>query len=155
MVGTKIFEISDPENGDVMVFVPPHKDEYFIKRVVGIPGDKVRYEDKKLYINGVAQSQEFVAQIPVKNPHTRIYEETLGGVKHLIHKNRYRNKEAQEWVVPQGFYFMMGDNRDQSSDSRYWGLVSEDNIVGQAFAVWLHKEPGLNLPGFSHNGWIE
>jgi len=155
VIGTKIFDISDPKNGDVMVFIPPHKDEYFIKRVVGIPGDKVRYEDKKLYINGTEQPLEFVAQIPVNNPEIRIYEETLGGVKHLIHTNRYRDKEAREWVIPDGFYFMMGDNRDRSSDSRFWGLVSEDNIVGQAFAVWLHKEPGLNLPEFSHNGWIE
>ena len=138
-----------------MVFIPPHKTDYFIKRVVGIPGDKVRYENKKLYINGVAQAQEFVAQLPVNNTHTLFYEETLGGVKHLIYyRARDRNVAPKEWVVPEGSYFMMGDNRDDSSDSRVWGLVSEENIVGQAFAVWLHWEPGFNLPGFSRNGWL-
>ncbi len=155
VIGTKVFDVADPKNGEVMVFIPPHEDEYFIKRVVGIPGDRVRYEDKTLYINGEVQQQEFVARIPPNNPSYLVYEETLGGMEHLIHKNNYRDSRVQEWVVPDGFYFMMGDNRDRSSDSRYWGFVSEENIVGQAFAVWLHKEPGLKLPGFSNNGWIQ
>ena len=154
-IGTKVFDVNDPKNGDVMVFIPPHEDEYFIKRVVGIPGDRVRYVDKKLYINGELQPQTFLAQIPANNPRYKVIEETLGGVPHIIHVSTRRDSRVQEWVIPEGHYFMMGDNRDHSSDSRYWGLVSEDNIVGQAFAVWLHKEPGLNLPGFSHNGWIE
>ena len=155
VIGTKIIDVGEPKNGDVMVFVPPHADDYFIKRVIGIPGDTIRYVDKKLFINGVEQAQRFVAQMPPNNPEYLVFEETIGGTTHIIHKNIYREDRVQEWVVPEGKYFMMGDNRDKSSDSRYWGYASEENIVGQAFAIWLNKEPGLKLPGFSHNGWIE
>jgi signal peptidase I len=155
VIGTKVIDIDSPKNGEVMVFIPPHEDQYFIKRVVGIPGDTVRYEDKKLFINGELQPQEFVAALPPGRPQYQVFKETLGGVDHLIHRNMYRDSSGEEWVVPEGHYFMMGDNRDESSDSRFWGLVSEDNIVGKAFAIWLHKKPGMNLPGFSRNGWIE
>ena len=155
VVGTKIVDIAEPKNGEVMVFIPPHQDEYFIKRVVGIPGDTVRYQDKTLYINGKRQNQTFVAQIPPVNPKVLQYREKLGNIEHLIQRNPYRETSVDEWVIPEGHYFMMGDNRDQSSDSRYWGLVSEHNIVGRAVAIWLHKKPGLRLPEFSRNGWIQ
>ncbi len=155
VVGTKIVDIAEPKNGEVMVFIPPHQDEYFIKRVVGIPGDTVRYQDKTLYINGKRQNQTFVAQIPPVNPRVLQYREKLGNIEHLIQRNPYRETSVDEWVIPEGHYFMMGDNRDQSSDSRYWGLVSEHNIVGRAVAIWLHKKPGLRLPEFSRNGWIQ
>lgn len=155
VVGTKVLDVDDPENGDVMVFIPPHQDEYFIKRVVGVPGDRVRYQDKTLYINGERQNQTFVAQIPPVNPRYLLYREKLGSTDHMIQKNAFRDTGVEEWVVPEGHYFMMGDNRDQSSDSRFWGFVSEENIVGRAIAVWLHKKPGLRLPEFSRNGWIE
>ncbi|MDE0988135.1 MAG: signal peptidase I [Pseudomonadales bacterium] len=155
VVGTKIVDVAEPKNGEVMVFIPPHQDVYFIKRVVGIPGDTVRYQDKTLYINGKRQNQAFVAQIPPVNPRVLQYREKLGNVEHLIQRNPYRETSVDEWVIPEGHYFMMGDNRDQSSDSRYWGLVSEHNIVGRAVAIWLHKKPGLRLPEFSRNGWIQ
>ena len=155
VIGTKIVDIAEPQNGEVMVFIPPHQDEYFIKRVVGIPGDTVRYQDKTLYINGKRQNQTFVAQIPPVNPKVLQYREKLGNIEHLIQRNPYRETSVDEWVIPEGHYFMMGDNRDQSSDSRYWGLVSEHNIVGRAVAIWLHKKPGLRLPEFSRNGWIQ
>lgn len=155
VIGTKVLDVHEPQNGEVMVFIPPHKDEYFIKRVVGVPGDRVRYQDKTLYINGEKQTQTFVAQVPPVDPEFLVYREKLGETEHLIQRNPYRETRVDEWVIPDGHYFMMGDNRDQSSDSRYWGLVSEDNIVGQAVAVWLHKKPGLRLPEFSRNGWIE
>jgi len=154
VVGTKIVDIAEPKNGEVMVFIPPHQDVYFIKRVVGIPGDTVRYQDKTLYINGKRQNQTFVAQIPPVNPRVLQYREKLGNVEHVIQRNPYRETSVDEWVIPEGHYFMMGDNRDQSSDSRYWGLVSEHNIVGRAVAIWLHKKPGIRLPEFSRNGWI-
>ena len=154
VVGTKIVDIAEPKNGEVMVFIPPHQDEYFIKRVVGIPGDKVRYQDKTVYINDKRQVQTFLLQIPPVNPRVLQYREKLGEVDHLIQRNSFRETSVDEWVIPEGHYFMMGDNRDQSSDSRYWGLVSEHNIVGKAVAIWLHKKPGLRLPEFSRNGWI-
>lgn len=155
VIGTKVFEVDEPKNGEVMVFIPPHQDEYFIKRVVGIPGDRVRYQDKTLYINGERQNQTFVAQIPPVNPKFLQYREKLGERDHMIQRNPFRDSRVEEWVVPEGRYFMMGDNRDQSSDSRYWGLVSEENIVGKAVAIWLHKKPGLRLPEFSRNGLIQ
>lgn len=155
VLGTKVIDVDLPANGDVMVFIPPHEDQYFIKRVVGIPGDTIRYANKQIFINGEAQAQEFVAALPPGRPTYQVLRETLGGAEHLIHQDIYNDNSSKEWVVPPGHYFMMGDNRDQSSDSRYWGLVSEDKIVGKAFAIWLHKPPGLNLPGFSRNGWID
>ncbi|MBA57774.1 MAG: signal peptidase I [Gammaproteobacteria bacterium] len=155
VIGTKIFDIAEPKNGEVMVFIPPHRDDYFIKRIVGIPGDKVRYQDKVIYINGKKQTQTFVGQIPAKNPESLEYKEKLGEIDHLIHRNPYRQTRIDEWMVPEGYYFMLGDNRDQSSDSRYWGLVSEENIVGKAVAVWMHKEPGFNFPEFTQNRLIQ
>jgi len=155
VIGTKVLAVNEPKNGDIMVFIPPHQNEYFIKRVVGIPGDRVRYQDKTLYINGEKQNQIFSLQIPPVNPRYLRYKEKLGDVEHIIQRNSYRDTGVEEWVVPEGRYFMMGDNRDQSSDSRSWGLVSEENIVGQAIAVWLHKKPGLKLPEFSRNRWIQ
>lgn len=155
VIGTKIASIGDPENGDVMVFIPPHEDRYFIKRVIGIPGDSIRYEDKTLYLNGIRAEQKFVAQLPPGNPEYLVYEENFAGVEHLLHRNLFRDKSSNEWVVPEGYYFMMGDNRDRSADSRFWGLVPEENIRGKAFAVWMHKEPGIHLPEFDQNRWIE
>lgn len=155
VIGTKVVAINEPENGDIMVFIPPHQDEYFIKRVIGIPGDRVRYQDKTLYINGEKQNQTFVSQFPPVNPQYLLYQEKLGENEHMIQRNPYRQTRVEEWLVPEGHYFMMGDNRDQSSDSRYWGMVSEANIVGEAVAIWMHKKPGLRLPEFSRNGLIE
>ncbi len=154
-MGTKVIDVDAPRNGDVMVFIPPHTDEYYIKRVIGVPGDRVRYDGKTLYINGEEQEQGFVARIPPGKPRYVVYEENLAGVEHLIHRIPYRREPAQEWEVPVGHYFMMGDNRDLSADSRKWGMVPEENIVGKAVAIWFHKDPGWRLPEFSRNAWIE
>lgn len=155
VIGTKVIDIGEPANGDVMVFFPPHKDEYFIKRVIGIPGDRVRYVDKTLFINGVEQPQAFVARIPPNAPRYVLFDETIGGAEHRIRNSVHSDERVGEWVVPEGHYFVMGDNRDESSDSRYWGFVPDENIVGKAFAIWMHKDPGLSMPEFSRNGWIE
>jgi len=84
-----------------------------------------------------------------------VLEENLMGAEHRIHRDLMRGGSAREWVVPEGYYFMMGDNRDRSSDSRMWGLVPEENIRGKAFAIWMHKPPGWRLPEFGRDGWIK
>ena len=157
VIGTKIMEVDEPKRGEVMVFVPPHEDKYYIKRVIGLPGDTIRYEDKNLYINGEAISKKFVEDILVKTtigdlPGT-LFSEAIGSVEHQIqHIDAAGSRRIRtNWIVPNGHYFMMGDSRDNSEDSRVWGTVSETEIVGKAIAVWMHKEPGLNLPTFSRN----
>jgi len=157
VIGTKIMDVDDPKRGEVMVFIPPHENKYYIKRVVGLPGDTVRYENKDLYINGELISKEFVEDILVETsigdlPGT-LYTETLGGIEHPTQDITAagQRRTRTNWVIPNGHYFMMGDNRDNSSDSREWGAVPEEDIVGKAIAVWMHKEPGLNLPSFSRN----
>jgi signal peptidase I len=159
VTGTKVINIGEPKRGDIMVFIPPHDPNYFIKRVIGMPGDHVRYSDKIIYINGEALLQDN----PVLLEEQGIIhsQEAIGGVTHDIYTAAsQRFNRAYEWmpaegiIIPQGHYFMMGDNRDNSSDSRTWGPVSEDKIVGKAVAVWMHKEPGLALPTFSQNRLI-
>jgi signal peptidase I len=157
VLGTKIIDVADPERGEVMVFIPPHVNSYYIKRVIGLPGDTIRYEDKRLFVNGELISEEFVEDIVIDTnvgelPGT-LHTETINGVEHATqHISAVTRQRARTtWVVPNGHYFMMGDNRDNSSDSREWGAVSEDEIVGRAIAVWMHKDPGLNLPTFARN----
>ena len=155
VLGTKLIEIGEPQRGDVMVFIPPHEPRYFIKRVIGLPGDHVRYQNKTLYINGERVAQEFVEQVTVgSRPQFRIYDERLGPESHRIYRYPLLRERPGEWTVPDGHYFMMGDNRGKSLDSRRWGFVSDANVVGKAFAIWVHKEPGLNWPTFRRNGLI-
>jgi signal peptidase I len=155
VLGTKVIEIDQPERGDSMVFIPSHKNQYFIKRVIGLPGDRVRYQNKVIYINNVEQNQKYLGPLSDAVSAPLQFIETLDGKTHAMWRNRYEDPGAQEWLVPEGHYFMMGDNRDQSSDSRFWGFVREDKIVGKAFAIWLHKEPGLAMPTFGRNQWID
>lgn len=161
VIGTKLFEVDEPKRGEVMVFIPPHVDQYYIKRVVGLPGDTIRYEDKNLYINGEMLSKTFVGPITVDTSigdlSGTLYSELLGDVEHPAQfiDAAGNRRTRTTWVVPNGHYFMMGDNRDNSADSREWGAVPETQIVGKAFAVWMHKEPGLNLPTFSRNQLIK
>jgi len=169
VVDTKVVEVGDPQRGDVMVFrYPSNPSINYIKRVVGLPGDRIAYtQDKRLMVNGQSVAEELLGEEPRSLGRTLVYREKLGEAEHLIRKQLHRNvRPGDEWVVPQGHYFMMGDNRDDSNDSRYWndgaipqelwGMVPDRNIVGKAFAVWLSwPDPKLrSLPNFSRVGLI-
>ncbi|MDR5868216.1 signal peptidase I [Halomonas koreensis] len=149
VVDTKVVDIDEPERGDVMVFrFPDEPSVNFIKRVVGLPGDRIRYEDKQLYVNGRPVPKALLEAGPEGAPDELLFEERLGEVAHPIYNNpRDPGPQMREIVVPQGHYFTMGDNRDHSNDSRYWGFVPEENVVGKAFAVWMHWDGGL--PSFT------
>jgi len=159
VINTKITEGTPPQRGDVMVFrYPPKPSLDYIKRVVGVPGDEVAYLNKRLSINGkiietVALPEFFDGDVM---RYFKQYEESLGEKKHGILNDDDRpafvpgadNFEFKEncrysvegvvCKVPEGHYFMMGDNRDNSLDSRYWGFVPDKNIVGKAFFVWMN-----------------
>lgn len=155
VLGTKIVEVGEPERGDVMVFFPPHKDIYFIKRVIGLPGDQITYKDKQLFINGTAAPQTLLAELPPINPQVELISEDLTGFKHLAHKTKMvQRMDDFSVTIKPGHYWMMGDNRDNSSDSRAWGQVPEERIVGKAFAIWMHWPSITQLPGFSRAGSI-
>lgn len=157
VLGTKILEVDQPERGDVMVFFPPHDNRYFIKRVIGLPGDQITYHGKVLTVNGEPLKQQFLAEL-LPDPRTgrsvRLYEEDHQGARYTIHNTNGINRGDFSVTVKPGHYFMMGDNRDNSSDSRVWGQVPEQNIVGQAFAIWMHWPSIKQLPSFSRVGQI-
>jgi signal peptidase I len=170
VLDTKVIEVGDPQRGDVMVFrYPSDPNINYIKRVVGLAGDRIAYSsDKRLTINGESVAQQLIGDEPGSLGSATLYNEKLGEAEHQIRKEmqRYRVEPGREWVVPQGHYFMMGDNRDNSNDSRYWndpaipkpllGMVPDQNIVGKAFAIWMSwPDPkSRNLPNFSRVGLI-
>ncbi len=159
VINKKITEGTPPARGDVMVFrYPPRPSQDYIKRVVGIPGDEVAYLNKKLTINGKPLSKTSLPDFfDDDNMHySKQFEELLGEKTHRLlneetqpafisgasdfefKQNCNYSIEGVVCKVPVGHYFMMGDNRDNSLDSRYWGFVPEKNIVGKAFYVWMN-----------------
>ncbi|WP_370584044.1 signal peptidase I [Motiliproteus sp. SC1-56] len=156
VAGTKVLPLNDPERGDVVVFKFPRNPSInYIKRVVGLPGDRIRYDNKTLFVNGEPVAMELVATLPPGRPEKQLIRERLGEVEHEIFRDLTKPRPGREWVVPEGHYFMMGDNRDNSNDSRFWGFVPDELIVGKAFAVWMHWESWFSLPSFGNNGLIE
>jgi signal peptidase I len=159
VINRKIIQLGNPQRGHVMVFrFPENPSLDYIKRVVGVPGDRIEYRNKRLSVNGVPvplrQVDDYLSRERMQ--FSRRYRETLGGKEHDIlleddgpaalfpsHPFPYAgnctyNTAGVACTVPPGHYFMMGDNRDNSSDSRVWGFVPDQNIVGRAFFIWLN-----------------
>lgn len=159
VINKKIIDINDPKRGDVMVFKYPEDPSLdYIKRVIGVPGDKITYKNKRLTINGQALSYTPLPDYLDEDrlTYSNQFVEKLNGLEHRIlndngtpvFTSNERNFPGNELckfnggdfacTVPPGSYFMMGDNRDNSLDSRYWGFVPDQNIVGKAFFIWMN-----------------
>ena len=159
VINRKIVEIGSPQRGDVMVFRFPHNpSQDYIKRVVGLPGDRVEYAERRVLINGQPVP---VQSLPRYFEEDRVqyyaqFSEKLGNVEHRIILSEgpgvpamrafvHTHPQACQYTasgvtctVPAGHYFVMGDNRDNSEDSRFWGFVPDENIVGRAFFIWMN-----------------
>lgn len=149
----KMLALGEPKRGDVVVFrypVDPKMD--FIKRIVGLPGDTIRYNDKQLTVNGVPVAQELLGS--TAGGSLRRYAEDFGGVRYETLQNPDRPAQNFEFTVPEGQYFGMGDNRDGSSDSRYWGTIPEAYLKGRAFLVWMSWDTEAHRPALSRIGQV-
>lgn len=181
LVHSKIINTGTPKHGDVMVFrYPENPKQSFIKRVVGLPNDKVEMKNGELFINGVAQQRQMLGQVSVNLRTAQgpvpvqmdLYQNQFEHHQFMSHQISAKQSSEdlsarvqadgsltmnQNWsvTVPAGQYLVLGDNRDQSEDSRRWGFVPEENLIGRAFFIWMHKQPGLNLPTFNRSGKID
>lgn len=205
LVNTKVLDLGAPQHGDVVVFrFPLNPKQYYIKRVIGVGGDTVSFNNGQLSVNGKAipttpanftpdpkmtaqlyppgktetgevVTAEQAAQLGNQEERTARYlqESPSSNHQHLVRylgdKNWFQYasflqqaspqlmaSQGQQWqlTVPKGHYFVMGDNRDRSADSRFWGFVPDENLAGKAVYVWTHKASGLSLPTFNRNGAI-
>lgn len=170
IINEKIIDVNDPQRGDVMVFkYPKDMSQDYIKRVVGVPGDKITYENKRLTVNGkplaytqmddylhdekFSYDKQFMENLSEK-PHRILNKENTRGINQEQVDGNFPHHDACEYsddkftcIVPPGNYFMMGDNRDDSMDSRYWGFVPNKNIVGKAFFVWMNLSNPKRIGG--------
>lgn len=142
VIDKKFLNVSEPKIGDIAVFRWPPDTNNYIKRVVGLPGDRIKYQDKVLYINGVEMPQKFIEYTVNFDALGREWkiekrEEVINGIKHFIYVKPAVPNDDFEITVAPNQYFMMGDNRDDSADSRYRGGAHENSLVGKAFAVWM------------------
>lgn len=205
LVNTKVLDLGAPQHGDVVVFrFPLNPKQYYIKRVIGVGGDTVSFNNGQLSVNGKAIATTPANFTPDPKMTAQLYppgktetgevvtaeqaaqlgnQEELSAkyvqespssnhqhlVRYLGDKNWYQYasflqqaspqlmaSQGQQWqlTVPEGHYFVMGDNRDRSADGRFWGFVPDENLAGKAVYVWTHKASGLSLPTFNRNGAI-
>jgi len=146
VLNTKIVELGVPKRGDIIVFRYPENPSIpFIKRVVGLPGDRIAYYDKTLYINGVSMTQILKGRYDAHGSGmmmdgVSLRTEILENVEHDILIDPNRPSQQLETIIPEGHYFVLGDNRDNSKDSRFWGYVPDENLVGRAFMIWMNWE---------------
>lgn len=156
ITNTKFFAIGEPKRGDVMVFNHPVEGRYYIKRIVGIPGDVIQYKNKQLFINGQAADYIKGEIYFDEGRAVRMFDEhwpagkqatSEDGFTHkVLFNDKIRPARTQEWVVPAGHYFGLGDNRDNSNDSRYWGFIPDTHVVGKAFGIWMNWNSKDNGP---------
>ena len=142
----KFLSLGEPQRGDVVVFrYPVDPSVNFIKRLIGLPGDTISYRNKELFVNGepvsaVKKGRFTSDEVKCSTPRSDASRllETVGEVEHdiLLHSNS--GSRNGQWQVPEGHYFVMGDNRDRSNDSREWGFVPEENLMGRAVGIWLN-----------------
>jgi signal peptidase I len=149
-----VIPVGAPERGDVVVFrYPRDTSQDYIKRVVGLPGDQIEYRGKRLFVNGkeveAAPAGRYVGVGSGREmTGAELRQEQLGEVSHqiLIRPNAFSGGAGEgSWSVPEGHYFVMGDNRDNSEDSRFWNFVPERNLVGKAFVVWMSWDDGVDF----------
>lgn len=144
VVHTEILDLGDPERGDVIVFrYPENPSVDYIKRVVGVPGDDIAYRDKVLYINGAPAVQQPEGLYHGEGSGSvmtgaAVRREDLAGVEHRVLVMPTRFDQDFQFTVPENEYFVMGDNRDNSRDSRFWGTVPDANLVGKAVLIWMN-----------------
>lgn len=152
----KFFDVGSPQRGDVVVFFPPHESRYFIKRLVGLPGDKISIINGTLFVNNEMIKQT-KSDIESGNSRSVVMSEKLGAKQFAIQKNQRPSRLSQNFsaTVPKDHFFMIGDNRDNSSDSRIWGPVPKDRIVGKAVARWMFWDEFFSVPSFSRAGSID
>ncbi|MDH5692524.1 MAG: signal peptidase I [Gammaproteobacteria bacterium] len=146
VINTKFLDMGKPQRGDIVVFrFPKDPSIDYIKRVIGLPGDKIRYQGKTIFVNGKEVPATSKGQYTSLNtgmviPGLEQREEVLGDVVHDILVQHGAPSKSGELIVPDGHYFVMGDNRDNSNDSRFWGTVPEENLVGRAFFIWMNLD---------------
>jgi len=160
VLNTKVVELGEPKRGDVVVFRPPHHpDQDWIKRIIGLPGDRIGYHNKQIFVNGEPvpmQPAGIYIGVGRGRDHTgaQMLRETLDGREHVLLHRDHRSRGDGDFEVPAGHYFVMGDNRDNSEDGRFWGFVPEDQLVGRAFAIWMNWDSQAGGVDFSRIGTV-